>query len=566
VAPLLLASLLALAGPASPVAEPPPAALAQGALSVDSGAVPGPDDPVTLLYGRRLAFSGGVPLVTVRIVEGRRAFTFLPRGVLTVVGRGPGGAVQAPAGGRFTVRVAKSAPGRSVARVLVGERLFADEAGAEAEAELFRGRGYRVSLLTVGTVYGIAGRTVDTRRVLVLVEADGTEAGAARLAAELSRTWGLRAEVHRELVERGRGTVELVAPSGVVLARSPDALSLEIAGDAGALVERVEHSMGYASHGFEDRRYRGRILAAVDAKGLLAAVNLVPLEELARGIVPSEIFASAHPEALKAQAVTARGEILAKIGARHVGDPYVLCAEQHCQVFRGASGEDARTSRAVAATRGEALFAEGGGALVPSYYSANCGGYGEHNDAVWGGPPDASLRGRPDFPRTEATARFESGIDEPLLRSWLATDVPAYCRTASASRPEKYRWVRAFTQAEVDELTAGLGLGAVRALVVEERGVSGRARTLLVKGAKGEARVHSELAIRRLFRMLESGMFVVDAEGSGRARRWVFRGGGWGHGAGMCQTGAIGRAEQGADYREILRHYFSGAETVRMYE
>jgi SpoIID/LytB domain protein len=56
-------------------------------------------------------------------------------------------------------------------------------------------------------------------------------------------------------------------------------------------------------------------------------------------------------------------------------------------------------------------------------------------------------------------------------------------------------------------------------------------------------------------------MFVVEREGAG----WVFRGGGWGHGAGMCQWGAIGRAEAGQGYREILRAYFSGAEVARVY-
>ena len=42
-------------------------------------------------------------------------------------------------------------------------------------------------------------------------------------------------------------------------------------------------------------------------------------------------------------------------------------------------------------------------------------------------------------------------------------------------------------------------------------------------------------------------------------------GGGWGHGAGMCQWGAVGRAEAGQGYREILRAYYSGAEVARFY-
>ena len=46
---------------------------------------------------------------------------------------------------------------------------------------------------------------------------------------------------------------------------------------------------------------------------------------------------------------------------------------------------------------------------------------------------------------------------------------------------------------------------------------------------------------------------------------FVLTGGGWGHGVGMCQTGAIGRAEAGQNYREILGHYYSGAQVARIY-
>jgi SpoIID/LytB domain protein len=56
-------------------------------------------------------------------------------------------------------------------------------------------------------------------------------------------------------------------------------------------------------------------------------------------------------------------------------------------------------------------------------------------------------------------------------------------------------------------------------------------------------------------------MFLVERDPAG----WLLRGGGWGHGAGMCQWGAVGRAEAGQGYREILRAYFGGAEVARFY-
>ena len=82
---------------------------------------------------------------------------------------------------------------------------------------------------------------------------------------------------------------------------------------------------------------------------------------------------------------------------------------------------------------------------------------------------------------------------------------------------------------------------------------------------EGEARQRRGRAassrIRRLLGNLPSAMFVVDRDGGAM----VLRGGGWGHGAGMCQWGAVGRAEAGQGYREILRAYYSGAEVARVY-
>jgi stage II sporulation protein D len=45
---------------------------------------------------------------------------------------------------------------------------------------------------------------------------------------------------------------------------------------------------------------------------------------------------------------------------------------------------------------------------------------------------------------------------------------------------------------------------------------------------------------------------------------FVAWGGGFGHGVGMSQTGAVGMAEKKATYAEILAHYYRGIELVRM--
>jgi SpoIID/LytB domain protein len=265
-------------------------------------------------------------------------------------------------------------------------------------------------------------------------------------------------------------------------------------------------------------------------------------------------------EALKAQAVTARGEVLAKIGLQHLADPYLLCSEQHCAVYRGRSGEAASTSRAVEATRGEALFAQDGH-LVDSVYSAICGGHTEDNENVWGGVPDPNLRGRPDL------LGHASILPSPDLAAYLDAKLPSACHLSSFTNESRYRWTRRFTAEELNRLTASLGIGEVQAMGVLERGVSGRAIRLALSGLLGATEIRGELNIRKRFGMLNSSMFVVSAErdAKGRPTAWVFKGGGWGHGVGMCQVGAIGRAEAGQSYRDILRFYFSGAEVSRIY-
>ena len=91
--------------------------------------------------------------------------------------------------------------------------------------------------------------------------------------------------------------------------------------------------------------------------------------------------------------------------------------------------------------------------------------------------------------------------------------------------------------------------------------------SLRIRGEHGEATVLHELPMRRLFDNLESGTFVLELERDtgGEIVRVTFRGAGWGHGVGMCQMGAIGRAEASHSYRDILAAYYGGAATQALY-
>jgi stage II sporulation protein D len=491
-------------------------------------------------------------------MDGQGEIAFRAKGRARLRARG-GAVVEIPAGETFRVRAQDALPAALAHYPLLGDALYADRRRLATTRRLWEERGVAVRQRITGGVYGIAGRVVDNRRVVLVADGDGSEGFARDFAEEALAQYGGRTGVFTEVVTRPSGRLEVLDAALGRVALGDTLVTLEV--DAGFTLGHVEHDVGYAAHGFEDRVYRGRLHVTLDSSGRLAAVLAIALEELLRGLVPSEIPGGSPREALKAQAVTARSNVLAQIGTRHLTDPYVLCSEVHCQAYRGESAQTPATDAAVRATAGEALFGRADRALVDAVYSAVCGGHGEDNDAVWPTLPNPSLRGRPDLPADAAKA-WEGGLrDEPKLRAFLAAAPPAWCARASGVRRDRYRWERRLAPAELDAFAAALGVGHVRSMEVAARGASGRARALVVEGDAGRGVVEGELRIRRLLGNLPSAMFVVDHDGDAT----VLHGGGWGHGAGMCQWGAVGRAEAGQGYRDILRAYYSGAEVARVY-
>ena len=384
----------------------------------------------------------------------------------------------------------------------------------------------------------------------------GRARGARRIAC--ASRFDARATLHAEVVARPRGTLELRAEGGAPLGEADAALWLDVDGDAGFVVEGVEHERGAEGARARIAPTGGRLYVTLDAHGALAAVHGVPLEELLRGLVPSEMPASSPLEALKAQAVTARSNVLAQIGARHATDPFMLCAEVHCQAYRGDAARTRAHRRGGArdARRG-ALRRAPTGRLVDAVYSAICGGHGEDNDRARLGQRREREPARPvPTCRGPERARWDGGLArEARLRAFLADAgrrlVPPRRRARGHALP---LGAHASAAPRSTGGRAARASGTCARLSVGARGVSGRARVLAVEGDRGRAEIAGELRIRRLLGNLPSAMFVVDRAGDGV----VLRGGGWGHGAGMCQWGAVGRAEAGHGHREILGAYYLG--------
>jgi SpoIID/LytB domain protein len=279
-------------------------------------------------------------------------------------------------------------------------------------------------------------------------------------------------------------------------------------------------------------------------------------------------------EALKAQAVAARSEAVSKMGKAHLSDPFDLCADVDCQVYSGLSKRTRMTDYAVRETQGLVLWKSG---VCNAVYSAVCGGHTEHTNNTWGGDHLSYLTGKYDG--TGSIKQYGDLSQESRAKRWIDSNPSAFCNTTrgkvlpSMEYTRKYfRWEKILSQEELQnslKSQTGKDVGAVLDLVPLNRGQSGRIIRLQVRGSSEDLILDRELTIRKALasNTLWSSCFYVTIRGgnSGSPREFVLKGAGFGHGVGMCQTGAASMALKGARYDQILKHYYHGVKLKKLY-
>ena len=276
----------------------------------------------------------------------------------------------------------------------------------------------------------------------------------------------------------------------------------------------------------------GRIEAYADATGLVL-INALDLEEYVAAVVASEMPSSWPAAALEAQAVAARTYAVAQKIAQGPGARAHLGASVLDQVYAGAAHPAGSARKAAKATAGEVLTFDA--VPIEAWFSASCGGRGESGEAAFNLPAGSA----PTAPGGD-DGTFDSGA--PRL-SWTVRE-PLEQLSATLRR-------------------AGRLNATVTSLAVAKVTASGRVSRVRLTTARGGTAGMSGAEFRQLlgYSALPSLLFTIEMDG-GTA---VFRGRGSGHGVGLCQWGARGRAIRGQTASEILAHYYPGAEIRRMY-
>lgn len=355
----------------------------------------------------------------------------------------------------------------------------------------------------------------------------------------------------------------------------------------------------------ENQRFSGSLRLIVE-NGKLTAINILPIEDYLLSVISSEMSATASLELLKAHAVISRSWLLAQIEKNkqlsaeatpynacteteeelvkwydredHVN--FDVCADDHCQRYQGITrASTPKVAEAIEATRGQVLTHDG--VLCDARFSKSCGGVFEEFENCWEPKHYDYLVARRDGGEP---MNFPDLTVEENAREWILNAPEAYCNTQDAhillqvlnsydqETTDFYRWKVEYTQAELSELIrkrSGEDYGDIKALEPVARGTSGRLYRMRIVGTKKTRIIGKELEIRRTLSPshLYSSAFVVETEGeeNGLPARFIIRGAGWGHGVGLCQIGAAVMGEKGFGYKEILLHYFIGADITTLY-
>ncbi len=356
----------------------------------------------------------------------------------------------------------------------------------------------------------------------------------------------------------------------------------------------------------EDQKFTGG-LRIIEEDEKFTAINILPLEDYLKSVISSEMNATCSPEFLKAHAVISRSWLIAQkdkeAGLKKKGGyqsltetqqerirwydredhhNFDVCADDHCQRYQGITRASTdEISRVIDQTRGEVLVYDN--AICDARYSKCCGGITELFENVW------EPKAHPYLVKVTDNDKEPDGFDthlntEEKAVKWIKNLPQAFCNTRDKQvlsqvlndydqeTQDFYRWTKAYTQEEIRNLLKSridIDVGKVVELIPLERGTSGRLIKLKIVGTHGEKTIGKELEIRKAFSTshLYSSAFFTEYQDleDGIPQKFIFKGSGWGHGVGLCQIGAAVMGNKGYAYKDILMHYFKGAELKKAY-
>lgn len=265
----------------------------------------------------------------------------------------------------------------------------------------------------------------------------------------------------------------------------------------------------------------------------------IPLDDYIKGVVAAEMPAEFEMEALKAQAIASRTYALQRNIHFEEGHPdhpdAPLCTGIHCQAYLSLDELEKLHSKkwvekywekieeAVDVTINEVIYFDN--EIIEPLYHSTSGGMTEDSKDVF-------------------------AMEKPYLKSVPSPyeeDAPKFKSIVTMTVDEFIQKIQGkFTGANITKDNVHEKIKLV------ERTDSGRIKKIMVDGTVVEGR-----EIRELFELNSTNFKILLSPKSNIVEIETT---GYGHGVGMSQWGANGLAKNGKDYKEILKHYYTGVE------
>jgi SpoIID/LytB domain protein len=340
--------------------------------------------------------------------------------------------------------------------------------------------------------------------------------------------------------------------------------------------------------------YRGAIeisRGTATAANRLNVVNVVELEDYVPGVVVNESISSFGIEALKAQAVAARGYAVANVG-RYVGlgYPFDIVDSSSSQVYRGVISEHVKAVQASTETTG--LVASFNGKIITALYSSSFGGHSESNEWIFN-VPSSQLPGTNVTPYLHGIYDGDGTIpdfttDSGVSAFWTIAQLTIYDDCGRVGNRFS-RWTLALTADQLKSRLTGTRIvviagdtsGKITDVQITSRmGTSGRAAVVRITLTSGVVEVRGwdnlrnvigrtavstpamcpASAIAANFTLNNPSVLDQTKNPDGTLKQLTAWGGGWGHNVGLSQYGSNGRAKAGQNFLQILKAYYTGVD------
>jgi SpoIID/LytB domain protein len=366
------------------------------------------------------------------------------------------------------------------------------------------------------------------------------------------------AKLNREIIKikYENGYIKIFANEKLIIKTKKDILLIPKDKSSTFTVFNVIFGEGTFFASKQSKSYRGMLEVQIE-KNSFNLINILNVEEYLYGMLPGEISSNFPYEAIKAHAILARTYAISRKGTHGKFD---LCSEVHCAAYKGVEGESKLINKAVDETFGYILTKDDKPAHV--VFHSTCGGYTRNANDVWKG-------------KFKDTLISVSDVENPNLYlpladldTFLKEFIPSYCYDNDLISYSNFRWIRKYNINEINELLLNKVIkgSKIKKIQIGKRLPQGPVDKIILFSDEEIKEIQGE-EIRKIFGGLRSTFFklLIKYNKNDEIEECIFFGAGWGHGVGLCQTGAKGMAKRGANYIDILTHYFPNTKIKKIY-